>query len=140
LLSINDRVEVLARELAERERKHSDAIKKARSNAADLHRLVASAIDRFNAVVGESTSYLQVSVSEPRIDDKHVHAVEFDLERGRHRAIVTVKTRGEVTLVGPFRTGKAEGPCRSFSIEAEEDLEDAIGDFLERFLEAAAAP
>jgi hypothetical protein len=53
---------------------------------------------------------------------------------------VTVKAKGEVTLVGPFRSGKTEGPCRSFAFSAEEDLADALGDFLESFLEAAAAP
>ncbi|MEN8182314.1 MAG: hypothetical protein ABFS46_07245, partial [Myxococcota bacterium] len=62
------------------------------------------------------------------------------LRRGRHQAIVTVKSRGEVTLVGPFRSGKTEGPCRSFPYDAEEELHKALGDFLERFLEEAATP
>jgi hypothetical protein len=139
-LSLNDRVEALARDLAQRENKHLEAIEKAQYKAAELHRQIAAAIDRFNAVVGESAPYLEIVVSAPRVDDKHLHAVEFDLERGRHRAIVTVKAKGEVTLVGPFRAGKTEGPCRSFAFAADEDLADAIGDFLESFLEAAAAP
>jgi hypothetical protein len=139
-LSLNDRVEALARELAQRENKHVEAIERAHYKAAELHRQVAAVIDRFNVVVGESVPYLEVAVSSPRVDDKHLHAVEFDLERGRHRAIVTVKAKGEVTLVGPFRSGKTEGPCRSFAFSAEEDLADALGDFLESFLEAAAAP
>ena len=61
---------------------------------------------------------------------------------------ITVKSKGEVTLVGPFRAGKNEGPCQSFAFEvggtsgAQDDgeLESALGDFLERFLEEAAAP
>jgi hypothetical protein len=139
-LSLNDRVEALARDLAARERTHAEAIEAAQSKAAELHREVSAAIDRFNSVVGASVPYLQVAVSEPRVDDKHLHAVEFDLARGRHRAIVTVKSKGEVTLVGPFRSGKAEGPCRSFAFRADAELEDAMGDFLARFLEEAAAP
>ena len=139
-MSLNDRVEALARDLAQREKKQVEAIEKAQYKAAELHRQIAAAIDRFNAVVGESVPYLEIAVSPPRVDDKHLHAVEFDLERGRHRAIVTVKAKGEVTLVGPFRSGKTEGPCRSFAFAAEEELADAMGDFLENFLEAAAAP
>lgn len=139
-MSLNERIEAVARDLVQRERTHTKSIEIARHKAAELHAEVCGAIDRFNAVVGDSIPYLRVEVSSPRIDDKHLHAVEFDLERGRHRAIVTVKAKGEVTLVGPFRSGKAEGPCRSFAFRAEEDLADAMGDFLERFLEEAAAP
>lgn len=62
------------------------------------------------------------------------------LSRARHRAVVTVKSKGEVTLVGPFRAGKNEGPCRSFPFAEEAELDAALGDFLERFLEEAVAP
>jgi hypothetical protein len=48
-----------------------------------------------------------------RTDDKHLRSVEFELSRGRYRAIVTAKSRGDVTFVGPFRTGKTEGPARA---------------------------
>ena len=63
-----------------------------------------------------------------------------DLRRGRHQAIVTVKSRGEVTLVGPFRAGKVEGPCKSFPFDAEPEIEAELGSFLERFLHEAATP
>ena len=56
------------------------------------------------------------------------------------RRIVTVKSRGEVTLVGPFRQGKDEGPCKSFPIDAEAEIETALGEFLTRFLREAATP
>ena len=105
-----------------------------------MHTQVVEAIDHFNALVGESVPHLQVEVTPPRVDDKHLHAIEFDLERGRHRGVITVKTKREVTLVGPFRAGKPEGPCRSFPFDADADLEDALGDFLRRFLEEASAP
>lgn len=139
-MNLNDRLEALGRELAQRESRHAEAMAQAQSKAAELHGLVAGAIARFNAVVGASVPYLQVDVTPPRVDDKHLHAIEFDLARGRIRGVVTVKAKGEVTLVGPFRLGKAEGPCRSFGFSAEQDLADAMGDFLERFLEEAAAP
>jgi hypothetical protein len=139
-LSLNDRIEALARDLARRESSHQEAIEKAQRKAAELHRQVEAAIARFNAVVGLSIPYLEVWVSAPRVDDKHLHAVEFNLERGRHRAIVTVKSKGEITLVGPFRSGKTEGPCRSFAFAAEAEFQDALAEFLERFLEEAAAP
>jgi len=51
-----------------------------------------------------------------------------------------VKCRGEVTLVGPFRLGKAEGPCRSFPIDADAEIERALGDFLCAFVEEATSP
>ncbi|HEU4427311.1 MAG TPA: hypothetical protein VFT98_01035, partial [Myxococcota bacterium] len=84
--------------------------------------------------------HLTVKVSETRTDAKHLRAVEFDLTRGRHRAIVTVKSRGDVTLVGPFHVGKTEGPCKSFPFDAHDELHGALGDFLEKFLAEAATP
>ena len=54
--------------------------------------------------------------------------------------MVTVKSRGEATLVGPFHVGKTEGPCKSFPFAAEDELRKALGDFLERFLTEAATP
>ena len=59
---------------------------------------------------------------------------------GRSRAIVTVKSRGDVTLVGPFRDGKTEGPCRTFPVEAGAPLDEALVEFLEKFIEEAFRP
>jgi len=75
-----------------------------------------------------------------RIDDKHLRSIEFDLSRGRYRAIITAKSRGDVTLVGPFRDGKTEGPCKSFPIDARDEVQGALAAFLESFLEEAATP
>ena len=139
-MALNDRIKKIALDLANREQAHRADIDRAHSVADDLHAEVAAAIGLFNQVVAESVSYLEVDLSATRVDDKHLHAVEFNLERGRHRAVVTVKSKGVVTLVGPFRAGKKEGPCLSFPMDAKEDIDDALGDFLERFLEAAASP
>ena len=56
------------------------------------------------------------------------------------RAIVTAKSRGDITFVGPFRSGKVEGPCKSFPIEAHDEVQGALVSFLETFLAEAATP
>jgi hypothetical protein len=102
---------------------------------------VTSALERFHAaVVRTGAPHLQIELSEIRTDDKHLRSLEFDLIRGRYKAIVTAKSRGEITLVGPFRIGKTEGPCQSFGFDAEKELASALGDFLEAFLQEAASP
>ncbi len=127
--------------LAEREAQEADAIADARRHAERLRELVAEGLAGYDeAVRSGGAPQLAVTLSEPRVDDKHLRSVQFDLRRGRHTAIVTVKSRGEATLVGPFRAGKTEGPCLSFPGGAEAELEKALADFLERFLEEAAAP
>lgn len=139
-MRLNDRIKAIAEDLVKREAVHADAIDRARTKASELHDRVDTAIALFNEALGESAPYFQVELSPTRVDDKHLHSIEFNLERGRHRAVVTVKSKGVVTLVGPFRAGKKEGPCLSFPINEAEDIDDALGDFLERFLKEAASP
>ena len=139
-MSLNERIEALARDVAKREAGHVEAIGRARAKSQALHAIVEPAIGSFNALVREAAPHLEVLVTPPRTDDKHLHSVEFDLERGRHRGVITAKSKGEVTFVGPFRAGKTEGPCRSFPFEPRDELEAALADFLERFLEEAASP
>ena len=109
--------------------------------AEKLRARVSDALGRFHqAAAAAGAPQLEPVVSDTRADDKHLRAVQFDVARGRYRAIVTVKARGEVTLVGPFRAGKDEGPCRTFPIDSESEIEGALASFLERFLEEAATP
>ena len=123
------------------EGQHREALERARDCAKRLHRVVAKAVERFHAGAAETGApHLRIEVSDIRVDDKHVRAVEFNLVRGRHKAVVIAKGRGEVTLVGPFHVGKTEGPCRSFPFEAEDEIREALGSFVERFAEAAVAP
>jgi hypothetical protein len=139
--SLRDRMRALGQELATREAEHRAAVDEARRRAASLRAEVAEALTGWGeAVSAAGTPQLDVELGELRADDKHVRAVEFDLTRGRHRAVVTVKARGEVTLVGPFHAGKTEGPCKSFPFTAEDEIRKALGDFLERFLTEAATP
>jgi len=136
-----DRLAAAGRRLGEREASHAEDLARAREQASALRAAVAQALEAFHGAAEEAGApQLRIGLGELRLDDKHVRAVEFDLTRGRHMAIVTVKSRGEVTLVGPFRSGKVEGPCKSFPFEAEAELETALADFLESFLEEAAAP
>lgn len=139
--ALRARLEALGREIGSREASHASELEKARHCAARLRAWVADAIEGFESAVAESGApHLGIAVSEPRLDDKHVRSVQFDVRRGRHVAIVTVKSRGEVTLVGPFKTGKTEGPCLSFPSHADADLCRALGDLLARFIEEGMAP
>ncbi|MBW2286244.1 MAG: hypothetical protein JRG90_00325 [Deltaproteobacteria bacterium] len=135
---LGDRFERLGHALRDREAEHADDLDRARACAARMHATVAKALADFNAAAG--LPQLAVELGEIRTDEKHVRAVEFDMVRGRHRAIVTAKSRGEVTLVGPFQRGKTEGPCKSFPFGAGPELQAELADFLEQFLEAAANP
>ncbi len=138
---LGERLEALGRALGARESEHRAGLDQARACAEKLHSEVAAALERFHqAAAAAGAPHLRIELSDTRIDDKHLRSFEFDLQRGRHKAIVTAKGRGEVSLVGPFRTGKTEGPCLRFPIDAGAELRGALGTFLERFLEEAAAP
>ncbi len=139
--NLDSRLEQLGRSLGERESAHQAALQAALGCALELRERVAAALERFHAAAaGAGAPHLRIEISEVRADDKHLRAVEFDLQRGRYKAIVTAKSRGEVTLVGPFRLGKVEGPCLSFPFDAKAELGAALEDFLARFLEEAATP
>jgi hypothetical protein len=135
------RLETLGRALGEREAEHAEALEVARGRAEQLREQVAEALDRFHAAAAAAGApHLRVDLSAIRVDDKHLRAAQFELARGRHRAIVTTKSRRQITLVGPYRFGKAEEPCRSFPFDAGDELEQALAAFLESFLKEAAAP
>ena len=138
---IGARLAALGRALGEREAEHEAGLERARVCADALRSQVCAALDRFHAAAAASGApHLRIEVSAVRVDDKHLRAVEFDLMRGRHKAIVVVKARGEVTLVGPFHLGKEEGPCRSFPADVSSELKEGLGSFLERFAQEAATP
>jgi hypothetical protein len=134
-------MEALGRALGSRESEHAAALEAARKRIGRLRERVVEAFERFHtAARAAGAPHLRVELSEIRVNDKHLRALEFELVRGRHKAVVTAKSRGDITLVGPFRVGKTEGPCRSFGEDAAEELEVALADFLARFVEEAAAP
>ena len=139
--ALAERLAVLGRALGEREADHGAAMAEARRCAEAVHAEVGRALEAFHRAAREAgADHLEVQLSPLRIDDKHLRAVQFDLSRGRHRAIVTAKSRGDLTLVGPFRGGHTEGPCKSFPFDAQDEIRRALAEFLESFLEAAATP
>ena len=138
---LDARLEGIGRALGEREAAHREGLEDARSCAEKLRSRVGRALESFHRAASEAGApHLKIELGAIRHDDKHLRAFEFELARGRYRAIVVAKSRGEVTLVGPFRQGRAEGPCRTFPFDAEQELESALGAFLESFVEEAATP
>jgi hypothetical protein len=139
--SLAARLSAAGRAIGAREAEYRGPLETARARARELHAEVAEALAAFHAAAREAGApHLALELSEPRLDQKHARAIEFEVRRGRHVGVVTVKARGEVTLVGPFQAGKAEGPCRTFPIDARAEIEPALGEFLERLVEAAATP
>ena len=107
---------------------------------ADLAHLLEKSRAEKSGAEKSGAAHLRIDVGAVRLDEKHLRSIEFDVTRGRYRTVITVKSRGEVTLVGPFRRGGNEGPCRTFPIEADAEIETALGEVLERFLEEATTP
>jgi hypothetical protein len=133
------RLEDLGRTLGEREAAYARDLEVARGQADALRVRVEEALERFHAAAGRAGApHLRIDLSEIRVDDKHLRAVEFDLTRGRHKAIVIAKSKGEITLVGPFSSGKTEGPCKSLPFAAQTEISTALGDFLVAFVDEAA--
>jgi hypothetical protein len=140
-MGLGERLEALGRELGERESAHAEGLSAARERAEALRDQIGAAFSRFHAAASKSgAGHLAPEVASVRIDDKHVRSYQLELSRGRHRGIVTVKSRGEVTLVGPFKAGKSEGPCRSFPLLPSPEFEDALESCLVAFVEDAATP
>ena len=139
--ALTTRLATIGRALGEREAEHGEGLERARKCVEELRVEVAAALDAFHrAVAAAGAPHLQVELSPVRLDDKHLRSVEFELWRGRYRAIVTAKSRGDITFVGPFHAGKTEGPCKSFPIDARDEVSGALASFLESFLEEAATP
>jgi len=141
LAELRQRLEEIGRQVGTEEALHRAALEEAQRRADALRTVVAEALQGFHAAAAASGApHLRIELGPTRLDDKHVRAVEFEIRRGRHLGIVTVKSRGEITLVGPFHAGKKEGPCVTFPFAAERELLEGLGGFLERFLVEAVTP
>ena len=139
--ALRERLEELGHQVGAEEAAHRTALQEAQRRADALRAVVADALEGFHhAVAASGAPHLRVELGATRLDDKHIRAVEFEIRRGRHLCIVTVKSRGEVTLVGPFHAGKNEGPCMTFPFSAERELQQGLQGFLERFLSEAVTP
>ena len=136
-----ERFEKLAEELAGRDPGLPARLMEARRAAAALRIRAVRAVDVFSGRARElGAEYLcGVSVSEVEADEKHVDCVQFGVSRGRWQvfcvAIADEPTR--VRLVGPFRRGKAEGPCSDHAPRGS-DVENAVDERVERLIREAA--
>lgn len=135
------RLEEIGRAIGAREAGRADPLRVARIRLGEIRDQVEGALRRFHAAASESGApHLRIELSGIRVDEKHLRAVEFEVSRGRHRGIFVAKDRGEITLVGPFRSGKTEGPCRSLPFESRDAFDPLLENFLAEFLDEAASP
>ena len=140
-MALSDELSEIGKRLAARENEEAAKLEHVRTRAAELHARVKAGLQAFELAAKEAGApHLAVELSDPRIDDKHLHAVQFDVARGRHRVIVTVKSKGAVTLVGPFKDGKEEGPCKQHEIDDDPGIDAGLSKVLAEFLERAFTP
>lgn len=140
-MSLSDELAAVGTRLAAREAEAAARLSQVRSRAESLHARVRDGLDAFHRAVRDAGApHLEVQLSEPRTDDKHLHSVQFDIARGRHRVIVTVKSKGTVTLVGPFKDGKEEGPCKRIPMDDDAAIDAGLAAVLASFLESAFTP
>ncbi|MFQ5701124.1 MAG: hypothetical protein ACE5HU_04705 [Acidobacteriota bacterium] len=129
-----DRIESLARDLAARDRDRITARRRAADRAQALHDVTVTAIGRFAEAVRRGGAghldLLRVDPVEP--DDKSVRAFQFAVRRGRFQALVICKDRDEVMLVGPFKRGRTEEPCRTLHLAGDGDHTTAVEQALEQ--------
>jgi hypothetical protein len=130
--------EALAEDLA---RQHGDLARwlaNARAAAEELRGQAQACIEAFvaRATALGAEQLGSVSVSGVVPDQKHVDCLQFSVERGRNVLLcvaIATPEGGKVRLVGPFKRGKAEGPCGDFPLrgpELEHGLEQRMLDLL----------
>ncbi len=140
-MALAEQLEQMGKRLAERETPHASKLAQTHQRAVELHERVRVGLEAFHRGSREAGApHLLVELSSPRIDDKHLHSVQFDIARGCHRVIVTVKSKGEVTLVGPFKSGQQEGPCNSIALDDDPAIDAGLAEVLAEFLEVAFVP
>ncbi|MCP4035396.1 MAG: hypothetical protein GY733_00540 [bacterium] len=138
-MSLAAKMEQIGARLAEREAGVADQMERVWKRAREIRMRVDAGLEGFRRGAGD-LAQLAVTLSEPRLDEKRLHAVQFDVARGRHRVIVTVKSKGVVTLVGPFKDGSQEGPCKRIDLDDDAAIDAGLEEVLAAFLEDAFAP
>lgn len=131
-----DRIESLARELAARETRRITARRAAEERIHHLHDAAVAAVSSFDRIVGEEgASHLGLlRVGPVKPDDRSVRAFQFTIRRGRHRTIVITKDREDMVLVGPFKVGHLEAPCRTLHHQGNQDPSEQMESALEQLL------
>ena len=129
------RFQKLADELAGRDADLEPDLERARARAHLLREHAERAVEVFRSAArasgAEHLTHIEVSPVEP--DEKHVDCVQFRVFRGRWEIVSVANAEGVVTLVGPFRRGKAEKPCADYPLDdarLEVALEDLLADLI----------
>ncbi len=125
------RFEQLAATLADRDRDVSESLGSVRPALEALRGQALGDIEAFVRVAREhgGAHLTDVAVGPVEWDEKHVDCLQFKVARGRWELTCVGKSRGVVTLVGPYRRGKPEKPCAEFPLpgrEADAALEDRL--------------
>jgi hypothetical protein len=130
--------ESLAEDLARQQGELPRWLQAARAGAEELRRQAQQCVDAFvrraNALGAAQLGSVSVSAVVP--DEKHVDCVQFSVERGRSALLCVAIANaegGKVRLVGPFKRGRAEGPCGDYPLqgpEVEAGLEERLLDLL----------
>lgn len=136
---VTERFEKLAEALAERDADVSAGLGDARAAAEQLREVAQAAVEAFcRAARARGAAHLaHIDVSGVEPDEKHVDCVQFAVRRGRWEALCVAKASGKVTLVGPFKRGKTEKPCRDMPLRGD-GTEHALAALLERLIEQAS--
>jgi hypothetical protein len=130
--------EALAEDLARQQGELPRWLASARGAAEELRAQAQACVEAFvgraRALGAEQLGDVAVSPVGP--DRKHVDCVQFSVERGRSVLLCVAigsAQGGKMRLVGPFKQGKAEGPCGDFPLrgtELERGLELRLLDLL----------
>ena len=133
------RFSALAHELATRDRDLGPGLEDARQGARRLRAHAAGCIAEFAAAATScwAPHLAEIEVGSVEPDEKHVDCIQFKVRRGRFEIVCVAKAKGKVTLVGPYKRGKSEKPCRDFALEGEAVL-GTLEDLLVELITAAS--
>ena len=128
------RFEQLAAALARRDRELARELEPVRRALESVRETLGTSVRTFvetaRAAGAEHLAHVEVGPVEP--DEKHVDCLQVKVRRGRWEIVCVGKTRGVVTVVGPYRRGKPEQPCRdhAFGAEAIDGAQDVLLELL----------
>ena len=130
----------LARELAERDREIPAGLETALLIAQEVRARALAAVEAFSreALAGGVPHLANIEVGAVEPDEKHVDALQVMIRRGRWEVVCVAKSRGVVTLVGPYQRGKNEGPCETLAGRGDA-LDRALDERLLALLQEATA-
>lgn len=132
--------EELAAELARRDRDLAEPLRSAREALGELRECAREHVAAFATAAQRAGAphLAELGVGPVEPDEKHVDCWQFKVRRGRWEIVCVAKPRGAVTLVGPYRQGKPEHPCRDYPLPSEA-AQDGLCDLLLDLIRQASA-